>query len=94
MKTRMMRKIAVLVTGSALALSFPVAGAIADSGGVPHDGSHGKGKQHKNNGQNRQCPTWSNGKGVQHDLPNQASQNGQGLKCGFHFSNGGLTPAS
>ena len=47
MKTRMMRKIAVLVTGSALALSLPVAGAIADPDGVPHPGSQGKGKQEK-----------------------------------------------
>jgi hypothetical protein len=96
MKTRMMRKIAVLVTGSALALSFPVAGAIADSGGVPHD-SHGKGKQqkgkqHKQNGQNGHgCPTWSSGKGVDSDrLPDQANwDSGQGKKCGFEF--GGLT---
>jgi hypothetical protein len=95
MKTRMMRKIAVLVTGSALALSFPVAGAIADSGGVPHNGSHGKGKQHKQNGQNgHQCPTWSNGKGVDGSrLPGQANwDSGQGLKCGFVL--GGLRAAS
>ena len=93
MKTRMMRRIAVLVTGSALALSFPVASSVADVGGVPHNGKQKKEKQHKNNGQNHQCPTWSNGKGVQVDLPNQA-QNGQGLKCGFHFSGGDLTAAS
>jgi hypothetical protein len=93
MKTRMMRKIAVLVTGSALALSFPVAGAVADSGGVPHPGSKGKGKQQKQNQnrQNHQCPTWSNGKGVQVELPQQAAR-GEGLKCGFFFS--GLTAAS
>jgi hypothetical protein len=86
LKTRMMRKIAVIVTGSALALSFPVAGAIADSGGVPHSGSQGKGKQQKQNGHT--CPTWSNGKGVQHSLPSQAER-GQGKKCGFVF--GGLS---
>jgi hypothetical protein len=96
MKSRMIRKVAVLVTGSALALSFPVAGAIADSGGVPHEGSKGKGKQQKNKGTQprrnggQSCPTWSNGKGVQIDLPQQAA-NGQGLKCGFFFS--GLTAA-
>jgi hypothetical protein len=88
LKTRMMRKIAVLVTGSALALSFPVAGAIADSGGMPHSGSQGKGKQ-KQNGHH--CPTWSKGKGVQVDrLPDKADS-GQGKKsrCGFVF--GGLS---
>jgi hypothetical protein len=84
MKTRMMRKIAVLVTGSALALSFPVAGAIADSGGTPHDGSQGKGKQQKQNGNG--CPTWSKGKGtkkLETNLPSQAQ--GKGKKCGFEF---------
>jgi hypothetical protein len=89
MKTRMMRKIALLVTGSALAVSFPVAGAIAESGGVPHSGSQGKGKQQKQNGHD--CPTWSNGKGTTKpvsSLPNdQARTNGK--KCGFEF---GLTP--
>jgi hypothetical protein len=82
----MMRKIAVLVTGSALALSFPVAGAIAESGGVPHDGSHGKGKQRKQNSQNgHMCPT-PNGKawGTSNDDPTP----GHGKKCGFVF--GGL----
>ncbi len=43
MKTRMMRKIAVLVTGSALALSFPVASSVANQGGVPNEANgHGK----------------------------------------------------
>jgi hypothetical protein len=51
MKTRMMRKIAVLVTGSALALSLPVAGAIAGPGGPPpNPGSQGKANQHKHQG--------------------------------------------
>jgi hypothetical protein len=102
MKTRMMRKIAVLVTGSALALSFPVAGAIADSGGVPHPGSQGKAKPHtnkgKHKGQNKQngpngqskCPNPFPGEGNHRDrgdLPEQAQDNGQ--KCGFTggFSN-------
>ncbi len=40
MKTRMMRKIAVLVTGSALALSFPVAGSFADPPGNGNDNHH------------------------------------------------------
>lgn len=97
MKTGMMRKIAVLVTGSALVLSFPVAGAIADQGGVPHPGSQGKanqhkgqgkGKQHKQNGLNGEskCPDpfpgLGNRKGTdQHTLPPQARFKGQ--KCGF-----------
>jgi hypothetical protein len=34
MKTRMMRKIAVLVTGSTLALSLPVASSVANQGGA------------------------------------------------------------
>jgi len=94
MKTRMMRKIAVVMTGSALALSFPVAGAVADSGGVPHN-SPGKGKQQKQNGQNGQCPTdKSKGNGVDSSrLPATAQwDNGQGKKCGFVF--GGLKAAS
>ena len=47
MKTRMMRKIAVLVTGSALALSFPV----ASSFGVPNGNNENNGKAcpHKGN---------------------------------------------
>ena len=80
LKTRMMRKIAVLVTGSALALSFPVAGAIADSGGVPHSGSQGKGKQQKQNG--HPCPT--QGQGTEKtigSLPSKAQTKGK--KCGF-----------
>ena len=56
MKTRMTRKIAVLVTGSALALSFPVASSVADQGGVPHN------PHHKN------CP--SKGNGAKKDAPN------------------------
>jgi hypothetical protein len=80
MKTRMMRKIALLMTGSALALSFPVAGAIADLGGMPHSGSQGKGKQQKQNG--HACPT-PNGKawGTSNDDPTP----GHGKKCGFKF---------
>jgi hypothetical protein len=31
-----MRRVATLVTGAALALSFPVASSVADQGGVPH----------------------------------------------------------
>jgi hypothetical protein len=76
MKTRMMRKIAVLVTGSALALSFPVASSF---GGVPNgnDGNNG------NNG--KACPhKGSQGSGPKKDktdLPSQARD--KGLKCGF-----------
>jgi hypothetical protein len=94
MKTRMMRKIAVLVTGSALALSVPVAGAIAEPGGVPHPGSQGKanqhknqGKQHKQNGLNGHVCSdnaVNHGEGTSKDittLPGQAQT--KGLKCGF-----------
>ena len=42
MKTRTMRKIAVLATGSALALSLPVASSFAGQPGSPHEGQHGK----------------------------------------------------
>jgi hypothetical protein len=88
MKTRMMRKIAVLVTGSALALSLPVAGAVADSGGVPHPGSQGKGKQQKQNNNDKKCSdnALSHGKGTAKDKPNE-----NGLKCGFEKVNGDLT---
>jgi hypothetical protein len=69
MKTRMMRKIAVLVTGSALALSFPIASSVAQ----PNDGG----------GHSRACDNVgkSHGQGPK-ELPQQAS-NGHGWKCGF-----------
>lgn len=73
MKTRMMRKIAVLVTGSTLALSLPVASSVANQGGVPNGGV----------GNSKPCPT--KGKGTKKpitDLPPQAQ--GKGKKCGFH----------
>jgi hypothetical protein len=69
MKTRMMRKIAVLVTGSALALSFPVASSVANPGGVPNDG----------NGHSKACP----GKGSQGKGPKSSAPNNKGWKCGF-----------
>ena len=55
MKSRMMRKVAVLVTGSALALSFPVAGAVANQGGVPNGGV-GSGKTCKQKGKGAKKP--------------------------------------
>jgi len=70
MKTRMMRKIAVLVTGSALALSFPVASSFA---GQP-SGPHGQGKACQNISKR-------NG-GPQHFQPQ--SSNGIGWKCGLN----------
>jgi hypothetical protein len=88
MKTRMMRKIAVLVTGSALALSFPVAGAIAGPGGVPHPGSQGKGKQekqhtnkgkHKGKQQKQNGPNGPNGSSRCPDpFPGQGNQRDRG----------------
>ncbi len=36
MKTQTMRRLAALVTGAALAFSFPVASSVADRGGVPN----------------------------------------------------------
>jgi hypothetical protein len=53
----MMRKVAVLVTGAALAVSIPVASSFADTGGVPnaHSGT---------------CPTKSKGKGPKRSAPN------------------------
>jgi hypothetical protein len=98
MKKRMMQKIVVLVAGSALALSFPVAGAIADPSGVPHPGSQGKGKQekqhankgkhkgqHKQNGPNGEskCPDPFPGLGNQGRVDLPNEQAKNGLKCGF-----------
>jgi len=70
MKTRMLRKIAVLATCSGLALSFPVAAAVANPGGGANDGNgHSKACGHV--GQNK-------GKG-----PKKSAHNGKGRKCGF-----------
>jgi hypothetical protein len=83
MKTRMMRKIAVLVTGSALALSLPVASSVANSGGVPNDG----------HGHSKACENVDKSQG-QGPKPNthRKSDNGKGWKCGL--SNAGLTLAT
>jgi hypothetical protein len=70
MKSRTMRRVAVLVTGAAMAVSFPVASSVADQGGVPNSNSK---------------PCKSKGKGTKKsltDLPQQAQ--GKGKKCGFH----------
>ena len=70
MKTRIMQRIAVLATGSALALSLPVAAAVANPGGAPNDGNgHSKGCGHVGK---------SKGKG-----PKKSAHNGRGRKCGF-----------
>jgi hypothetical protein len=68
MKTRTMRKIAVLATGSALTLSLPVAGAVANPVGVPSDG----------NGHSKACHHVGKGKG-----PKKSAHNSRGHKCGF-----------
>jgi hypothetical protein len=80
LKTRMMRKIAVLVTGSALALSFPVASSFADPPGNGNGNNHcgksaGKGNGPKDNDQRRAL-----------------DNNGKGWKCGLHKT--GLTAVS
>jgi hypothetical protein len=63
MKSRMIRKLAVLGTGAALALSLPVASAVGDQGGVPNSNSttcpskakgHGPKKSAKNDN-GRKC---------------------------------------
>jgi hypothetical protein len=51
-----MRTAAVLATGAAMALSFPLAGAVADQGGVPHS--------------SKPCPTKSKGHGPKKSAPN------------------------
>jgi hypothetical protein len=56
MKSRTLRRVAVLVTGAALAISVPVASSVADQGGVPHN--------------TKPCPTKSKGKGPKKEAPN------------------------
>src|SRR5262249_28053051 len=78
MKSRKMRKVAVLLTGSALALSVPVAGSVANSGGVPNGG----------NGASKPCPhKGSRGKG-----PKRPAPNGNGRKCGLGKERADLDP--
>ena len=78
MKTRITRKIAVLVTGSALALSFPVASSVAEQGDVPNDGN-GHSKACQNIGKSK---SKGKAKGPKKDAPNT-----KGHKCGFHKQN-------
>jgi hypothetical protein len=75
----MMRKIAVLVTVSALALSLPVVSSFAEQ---PHEPNGGQGKHCQNIGKRK-------GQGPK-ELPDQASK-GIGWKCAFKT---GLTAAS
>ena len=67
------RKLAVFVTCLGVAAAFPVLSS-ADKGGVPN--SHSNKLKEK-----KACPT--KGKGVQHQLPEQAAR-GKGKKCGHH----------
>jgi hypothetical protein len=60
MKTRMMHKLAALVTGAALAFSFPVASSVADRGGVPN--SNSKPCKSKGKGTTKSDPTPGKGK--------------------------------
>jgi hypothetical protein len=69
MKSRMMQKAAVLVTGSALALSFPVASSVAVQGGTPN--SHSATCKSKGQGATKTISS----------LPSQAQARGK--KCGF-----------
>ena len=55
MKSRTMRKLAVLVTGAALAISLPVASSVADQGGTPHN--------------TKPCPSKSKGHGPKKEDP-------------------------
>jgi len=71
----MMRKVAVLVTGSALALSFPVASSVANSSGVPNDGK-GHSKACANVGK-------SKGQGPKANEHRKAQLN-KGHKCGLN----------
>jgi hypothetical protein len=82
LKTRMMRKIAVLVTGSALALALPITSSFADT---PSDG----------NGHSGACDNQkikSQGHGPKPNSQRKGEENGKGWKCGL--SNAGLTAAS
>jgi hypothetical protein len=51
-----MRKLAVLVTGAALAVSLPVASSVANKGGIPHN--------------TKPCPSKSKGHGPTKSDPN------------------------
>jgi hypothetical protein len=51
-----MRRVAVLVTGAALAISIPVASSGADQGGVPHN--------------TKPCPSKAKGHGPKKDAKN------------------------
>jgi hypothetical protein len=78
------RKLAVFVTCLGVAAAFPVLGS-ADQGGTPHPGSHGKGKQQKQN--SHECRSLDKGKGTKKDISNLPSQAQlKGLKCGFKKS--------
>jgi hypothetical protein len=82
LKTRMMRKIAVLVTGSALALSLPVASSFAEQ---PTEPNTGQGKHCQNVDKSRS-------KGKAKGPKKSAPDHGIGWKCGFEKS--GLTAVS
>jgi hypothetical protein len=69
-KTRMLRKIAVLVTGSALALSFPIASSVANPGGNPNNGK----------GHSKACDNVGKSQG---NGPKRSAPNSKGWKCGF-----------
>lgn len=69
MKSRTTHKLAALVTGAALAFSFPVASSVGNPGGVPNGGV----------GSSKACP----GKGDQGKGPKKSAPNGKGKKCGF-----------
>jgi hypothetical protein len=83
MKTRMTRKIAVLVTGSALALSLPIASSFAV--GQPSGPNNGQGKACDNVGKSR-------GNGPKPNSHRKGEDNGIGWKCGLNKA--GLTAAS
>jgi hypothetical protein len=72
MKSRTTHKLAALVTGAALAFSFPVASSVGNPGGVPNGGV----------GSSKPCK--SKGKGTTKSISSLPSQaQGKGKKCGF-----------
>ena len=85
MKIRTMHKLVALVTGVALAFSFPVASSVADKGGIPHNGKAKKAKKAKKlNG--FVCPEHpQQAQGPRENAHRQGEENGQGHKCGLQL---------
>jgi hypothetical protein len=82
MSTAIHRRLVAVAGAAALCVAVAAPGAaLADRGGVPHNGKEKKEK--------KECPSQSKGKGTKKslaDLPSQAQDN-SGKKCGFHKGN-------